>query len=167
MSAAPWGTRQCRTRERRGPRRRLAAAVAAGCLAVAGCGGHTANKRDVVARANAICFSAQQAVRTLAPPASAAELSAYLHKVLPIVTKEASATRALPRPPQDRAILDRYVAAVSAVAAEYRTVTAAAARGDAGAVSAGLARLRTSPATELASEYGLIQCTGSAATGVS
>jgi hypothetical protein len=150
------------------PRRsRALAAVAAVAFGVAGCGGHTATKQDVVARANAICFNAVQAVRSLAPPTSPSTQSDYLHKVLAVVDKEAADTRALPRPARDRAVLDRYVVAVSAVAAEYRTLAADAARNDAGAVSAGLAILRASPATSLARQYGLAQCTGSAATGVS
>ena len=59
--------------------------------------------------------------------------------------KEASATRALPRPAQGRAVLDRYVAAVNASAGEYRALATAAKNGDAAAVSAGLAALRASP----------------------
>jgi hypothetical protein len=148
----------------------LAVSVTAG-LAVTACGGHTATKRDVIARANAICVNALDGVRAVPPPTggtnSPAALAGYLKKVVPIVSKEAADTRALPRPAQDKAILDRYVRAVSATAAQYRTLAAAAQRGDAGAVAQGLAALRTSPAPALAAQYGLARCSASAGSGVS
>ncbi len=152
-------------------RRWLTAVAAAGCLAVTGCGGHTATKQDVVARANGICTNALRAARSLSPPAggagSAAALAAYLEKVVPIVAKEASDTRALPRPVKDRAVLNHYVAAVTATANQYRAVAAAARKGDLAAVSQGLAALRASPVPALAAQYGLNRCNASAGTGVS
>jgi hypothetical protein len=152
------------------PGRRCACAVAT-ALTLAGCGGHTATKRDVVARANAICAATLRAVRSVPPPAggsaSAAALSPYLQKVVPIVQKEAADTRALPHPARDRALLDRYVAAVTATATQYRRLAAAAARQDSAAVSQALAGLRVNPAGTLAAQYGLSQCSASAGTGVS
>ena len=146
-------------------------ALAAGCIAATACGGHTATKQDVIARANGICISALRAVRSVPPPAGAsgspAALAAYLEKVVPIVQKEADDTRALPRPAQDRAVLDRYVAAVTASASQYRALAAAARNGDPAAVSQGLAALRASPVPALAARYGLNRCSVSAGTGVS
>jgi hypothetical protein len=145
--------------------------IVAGSVAATACGGHTATKQDVIARANAICFTALQAVRSLSPPttgtAALASLAGYLHKVVPIVEKEAAGTRALPRPPRDRAVLNRYVAAVSAAGTEYRALATAAARGDRAAVAQAESALRANPATALATEYGLSQCAASGGTGVS
>jgi hypothetical protein len=137
-------------------------------LTVAGCGGHTATKRDVIARANAICAGTLRDVRAVPPPTTGTSgLSAYLRKVAPIVEKEGAATRALPRPAQDRAVLNRYIAAVTAADADYKALAAAAASHDAGAISQALASLHDNPATTLAVQYGLGQCAAAAGTGVS
>ena len=150
---------------------RALAVILAGSIAATACGGHTATKQDVIARANAICFTALQAVRSLSPPTTGtgalASLSAYLHKVVPIVAREAADTSALPRPSPDRAVLNRYVAAVSAAETEYRALASAAARGDHAAVAQALSALHGNAATALATEYGLSQCAASAGTGVS
>jgi hypothetical protein len=94
-------------------------------------------------------------------------LAPYLAKVLPIIEKEASDTRALPRPAQDRALLNRYVAAVTATAGDYNDLATAAKNGDGAGVSQELAALRASPAPALAARYGLNRCNASAGTGVS
>jgi hypothetical protein len=153
--------------------RRLAlpAIATAGCLVATACGGHAVTKKDVIARANAICIDALRAVRSVPPPAGATGspvvLAAYLQRVAPIIKKEASATKALPRPAQDRAILDRYVAAVADGATQYRALAAAAKNRDSAGVSHALAVLRESPAPALAARYGLNRCNASAGTGVS
>jgi hypothetical protein len=148
-----------------------AAAAAAACVAITACGGHTVTKQDVIARANGICINALRAARSLPAPAvgtgSTAALAAYLDRLVPIVEKQASQTRALPRPARDRAILNRYVAAVSAGANQYRTLLTAAKNADSAAVSHGLATLRASPAAALAARYGLTRCNAAAGTGVS
>src|SRR6185437_6493241 len=116
------------------------------------------------------CINALRAARSVPPPAGAgsrAALAAYLQKVAPIVEKEASQTRALPRPAQDRAILDRYVAAVTASANQYRTLARAASAGDLATVTQSLAALRASPVAALAARYGLTRCNVSAGSGVS
>jgi hypothetical protein len=140
-------------------------------VAATACGGHTATKHDVIAQADAICSASLRDVRSVAPPAagqsSLASLSAYLDKVLPIVEKESADTRALPRPAKDRALIDRYVAAVTAAESEYREMAAAAAHNDRATVAQALAALRSSPATVLATQYGLTQCGAAAGTGVS
>jgi hypothetical protein len=126
-------------------------------------------KHDVIARANGICINALRAARSLPPPAggtgSPAALAAYLKNLVTIVEKEASDTRALPRPRADRAVLNRYVAAVTAAANQYRAVETAARKGDSASVSQGLAALRASPAPALAAQYGLTRCNASAGTG--
>jgi hypothetical protein len=145
--------------------------VAAACLAATACGGHTVTKKDVIARANGICINALRAVRSLPPPSGGARspsaLAPYLQKVAPIVEKEASETRALPRPTQDRALLNRYVAAVTASANQYRALADAAKNGDSAALSQGLAALRASPVPALAARYGLTRCNVSAGSGAS
>ncbi len=144
-------------------------AIAAGCVAliVTACGGHTVTKQDVIARANGICITALHAMREVPPPTGSAGLAPYLAKVLPIIDKEAKDTRALPRPAKERAVLDHYVAAVTAGANQYRALATAARNGDTAAVSRGLAALRASPAPALAAQYGLTRCNASAGTGVS
>jgi hypothetical protein len=145
--------------------------VLTGSITATACGGHTATKRDVIARANAICSASVREVRSVTPPAagdgSLASLSDYLQKVLPIVEKEGSDTRALPRPAADRAVLNRYIAAVTGAEQQYRAVAAAAARNDPAAVAQALSALRSSPATTLARQYGLNRCSAAAGTGVS
>ncbi|HEY5188321.1 MAG TPA: hypothetical protein VII87_04755 [Solirubrobacteraceae bacterium] len=157
---------------RRGVRGAIAVSLAVGWLtvcglAVAGCGASAPAKRDVIARGNAICLSALRAVRSQPPPSAAGSLPAladYLKRVVPIVDKEVAAVRALPRPAHDRALLDRYVSALTATGAEYRTLAAAAARGDRSAVAQALAALRASTAAPAAARYGLSDCAGSGAT---
>jgi Lon protease-like protein len=142
----------------------LLLATVAALAAITGCGGHSATRQDVVARANAICFTAQQAARSVASPGAAntKALAAYFDKVVPIVAKEARQLAALPRPKQRQATLNHYVDAVGASVADYRAAARAAAAGDAGGVSQALARLQSTEATRYARAYGLNQCTGSA-----
>lgn len=152
--------------------RRLAeTVVAAACLAATACGGHTVTKKDVIARANGICINTLRAVRSLPPPSGGAgspsALAPYLQKVAPIVEKEASETRALPRPAQDHTLLNRYVAAVTSSANQYRALARAAKDDDSAALSQGLAALRASPVPALAARYGLTRCSVSAGSGVS
>jgi hypothetical protein len=132
---------------------------------VGGCGGHAATRQDVIARANAVCFTAQQAARSLASPAGAAPdskmLAAYFDKLAPIVAKEARQLATLPRPMQRQAALNHYINAVGASVADYHAAAGAAAAGDSGGVTRALARLQSTGATRYARAYGLNQCTGS------
>lgn len=131
---------------------------------LAGCGDHTATRRDVVARANAICFDAQQTLRELAPPTGGAGdlagMSRYLGKVVPIVAKESRQLQALPRPASQRGTLDRFVDAVASSVADYRAAAHAAAGGDGAGVAESLAKLRSVDVAAPARAYGLDQCTG-------
>jgi hypothetical protein len=146
----------------------VAAALAA--LVVTGCGGHTANKQDIIARGNAICAGTLRDLRATPPPAagetSLPGLAAYLRAVMPILQREVSSLKALPRPTADRALLDRYVSAVAQSGATYRALAAAARRGDQDAVNQALAQLEANPASSLAARYGLSQCAGAAGTAV-
>jgi hypothetical protein len=150
-------------------RRVWPAFLALACAGSTACGGHTTTKKDVIAHANGICVSTLRQVREVPPPSgnSLKALGAYLAKVEPIITKQASDTRALPRPAKDRAILNRYVAAVSAGATQYRALATAARNGDSAGVSQALATLRDNPAQALAKEYGLNECIASAGTNAS
>jgi hypothetical protein len=143
-----------------------ALAILIGAALIAGCGGHAATRKDVIARANAICFGAQQAVRSIPSPGAAATdtkaLAAYFDKVTPIVAKEASQLAALPRPKQRQGALNRYVDAVDASVGDYRAAGRAATAGDAGGVNQALAKLGSNRATRYARDYGLTQCAGSA-----
>jgi hypothetical protein len=151
--------------------RRSAIAAIATCVALAGCGGaKQATKQDVVSRANAICTGALRDIRALPSPAaggSTSGLAKYLRQVVPIIDKEVANLRALPRPARDRAVLDRYLAAMAGVDAKYRALLAAARSGDAGAVSDTLSTLAASPAAGLAERYGLSQCASASGTAVS
>lgn len=165
----PRGVPPSPARARRARWPALAAAIAT--LGLAGCGGQTVTKQDVIARGNAICAGSLRDIRAVPPPAGAAGspavLAAYLKRVVPILDKEIFSLRALPRPAQDHSLLNRYVAAVNATAAQYRSLAVAAQAGDSGAVAQALAALRTSPAAALAAQYGLSQCATAAGTGVS
>jgi hypothetical protein len=120
----------------------------------------------VIAQANAICTRTLRDVHSVAPPASASlpDLSTYLHKVVPIVDREVSGMRGLPRPAEDRAVLDRYVAAVAQSGRAYRALARAAGQGDRTAVAQTLDTLAASPAPRLARRYGMAQCATSPAT---
>jgi hypothetical protein len=148
-----------------------AAAVCAVSSLLAGCGGKQVTKPDVVARGNAICAGALRDIRAVPAPAGAsgspAGLSAYVRQVAPIFEKEAEAIQALPKPPQQRALLERYMSAVGRDASHYRMLVAAARGGDTAGVAQALANLRTSPSASLASEYGLSQCAAPGSTAVS
>ena len=94
--------------------------IVAACLAVSACGGHTVTKKDVIARANGICITALRSMRELPPPAGTTGLADYLDKVAPIVENEATQTRALPRPAQDRASPEPLRGRRTATATRYR-----------------------------------------------
>ena len=152
---------------------RLAPALAAAacCFAVSACGSHTATKNDVIARANGICANALRDIRATPSGSggttSLTALAAYLRSVLPILKREASDLRALPKPANGRPLLHQYLSAVGRSTATYRALTAAAARGDQAAVNQALAQLRANPASALAARYGLSQCAGTVGTAVS
>jgi hypothetical protein len=167
-SEHPHVVRASELRVRRSELRLAVALVAALSLSPAGCGGSAPNRQDVIARGNAICAGTLRAIRAVAPPASGgsslAELSGYLQEVLPIVEKEVRSIQALPQPAQDRAELDRFIAAEADSGASYRALAAAAAHGDRSGVTEALARLRSAPAPALAAQYGLTACAASGAT---
>jgi hypothetical protein len=131
------------------------------------CGGSSATKKDVIARGNAICADAVRSVRAVAPPpagsSSATALSGYFQRLLPIVGKEVSQLRKLPRPSNDKALLNRYIDAVTEAGATYKQLAAAARGNDLTAVATDRSALRASPAQSLAQRYGMSQC--AAATG--
>ncbi len=160
-------------RERRTASSRLRLLVNAGfaSIVLAACGSHPATKQDVIARGNAICAGALRELRAIPPPSSGGTslpaLSAYLKDALPIVEGEVSNLRALPRPAQDRALLDRYVAAMTSSSSAYRSLAAAAGRGDQNGVDQALATLQTNPAATFAGQYGLSQCASAGSTAVS
>ncbi len=149
---------------------RTALVAALGALVVTACGGHTASKQDVIARGNAICAAALRDLRATPSPAggetSLSGLAAYLRAAMPILQREVSSLKTLPRPAADRALLDQYVAAVTKSGATYRALAAAAGRGDQDAVNQALAQLQANPASSLAARYGLTQCAGAAGTAV-
>jgi hypothetical protein len=148
---------------------RVIAALAI-CWAVAACGSGDASKHDVIARGDAICASTLRSVRAVVPPSAGtstpAALNGYLERVLPLVAKEVSQLQKLPRPTAEKAVLNRYIAAVAAAGAQYRALAAAASRNDVAAVASGLTALRSSPAGRLAKQYGLTQCAAAAGTSV-
>jgi hypothetical protein len=155
---------------RRSHPRRPAATLAACVVAAAAtaCGGSGATKKDVIARGNAICAGAVRSVRAVAPPSagntSATALSGYFQRLLPIVDTEVSQLRKLPRPSTDRALLNRYIDAVTKAATTYRQLASAARRNDIPSVSTYLSALRASPAQSLAQRYGMGQCAAGSGT---
>lgn len=151
-------------------RLQAALATALAVLLVAGCGGHTTTKQDVIARGNAVCAGAARDLLATAPPAggetSLPGLAAYLRAIMPVLRREVTNLQALPRPATDRALLDQYVSAVVKSGATYQVLATAAERGDQDAVNQSLAQLEANPASSLAARYGLSQCAGGAGTGV-
>ncbi len=138
-------------------------------LALAACGSHTITKMDVIARGNQICETAASSVRSVTPPSggSLSGLAQYYKRVTPIVQTEVKQLRALPRPPQDRALLNRYLDAISSSATEYKALAAAAQDGDRAALASASAALRSNPAASLAVRYGIAQCGASPGTAAS
>ena len=145
------------------------------CLAamlVAGCGSYT--KKDFTAQANAICAHTLQELRALPAPAAAGgdrarlvALGGYLGRAAPLIEGEATKLAKLQRPDgskAQRALLASYLAAEQTTAADYATLARAAASGNAAAVSAAGARLRSSTASGLAAQYGLPDCASPGAT---
>jgi hypothetical protein len=150
--------------------RRIAATVGACLVAVVAtaCGSSSATKKDVVARGNAICSSAVSSVRAVVPPAKGAgsgtALAGYFKQLQPIVAKEVSQLRKLPRPSADKAVLDRYIASVTKAGNVYKQLASAAQRNDIPGVAKYLGELRANPAQSLARQYGMTQCAAAAGT---
>jgi hypothetical protein len=150
--------------------RRIAATLAACLVAMVAtaCGGSSPTKKDVIARGNAICSSAVSSVRAVVPPAKGASsgttLAGYFKQLEPIVAKEVSQLRKLPRPSTDKALLDRYIDSVTKAGNIYKQLAAAAQRNDIPGVAKYLGALRASPAQSLAQRYGMSQCAAAAGT---
>ena len=147
----------------------VALGVPLAALALAACGSSGESKQDFVARANGICTNAIHDVRNVSASGSGGAVSApalakYLEAVAPIVTSEAKQLKALPRPTTDRALLDKYLAAAAATAAQYKALAQAARAGNRQAMSTATAALESNPATGLATRYGLTECAGATGT---
>jgi hypothetical protein len=138
-------------------------------VAVSACGGHTVTKKDVIARGNQICQTAASSVRAVPPPTgqSLPELAQYYKQVTPVVQAEVKQLRELPRPSQDRALLNQYLDAIGSSASEYDALVSAAQNGDRAAVDSASAALRSNPAASLATRYGITECGGSLGTAAS
>jgi hypothetical protein len=153
----------------------IALAVLIGAALISGCGGHTATSKDVIARANAICFQSLQSIRSVPPPVASgtpsfsspaylATFASYVDKVRPIVAKEARRLQALPRPKQRLATLNAFIAAVAKESDDYASIATAASKRDGGGVTKALSKLASNPARSLARQYGMTQCTGVSST---
>jgi hypothetical protein len=144
-------------------------AVSLVALTLTACGSSGESKSDFIARANGICTNAIHNVRNVSVPGSGGAVSApalakYLEAVAPIVVSEAKQLKALPRPTTDQGLLDKYLAAVAAIAAQYKALAQAARAGDHQAMSTATAALQANPATGLATRYGLTECAGATGT---
>ena len=149
-----------------GARRRACAVLAAGCVAATACGGHTATKQDVIARANgsastrcARCATWRRRREARCRPwrrtqGRSSRSSTRRHRIL----------GACPDRLRLGDLLNRYVAAVSDSATSYRALAAAARAGDAPGVAQALSALRSNPAPVLATQYGLTECSAAAGT---
>ena len=138
-------------------------------VALAACGDHTVTKQDVIAQGNQICETAAGSVRSVSAPSGQqpSQLARYYEQVTRIVLREVSQLRALPRPSQDRALLNRYLDAIAGSASEYNALATAARAGDRAALASTSAALRSNPAASLATRYGITQCGGSLGTAAS
>ncbi|MDQ6850029.1 MAG: hypothetical protein M3070_08685 [Actinomycetota bacterium] len=148
--------------------RRIAATLVACLVAVVAtaCGSSSSTKKDVIARGNAICSSAVNSVRAVVPPAKGAgsgtALAGYFRQLEPIVAKEVTQLRKLPRPSTDRAVLNRYIDSVTKAGNVYKQLVSAAERNDIPGVAKHLSALRASPAQSLAQRYGMSKCAAAA-----
>jgi hypothetical protein len=88
----------------------------------------------------------------------------YFKQLEPIVAKEVSQLRKLPRPSTDKAVLIRYIDSVTKAGNVYKQLAAAAQRNDLPGVARYLGTLRDSPAQSLAQQYGMSQCAAAAGT---
>jgi hypothetical protein len=140
------------------------AVVVAVALVLAGCG--SASKKDVIARADAICAGTQRDLRALTPPtgSSLSALASYFGQVVLITDNEATQVHKLPRPKQDLAALDRWIQSVQLAAGDFRALASAAKLADRQAFDTALAALRTSDETGLAERYGARVCAASSGT---
>jgi hypothetical protein len=138
--------------------------AAAAAFALAGCGGKPATRASVIARGDAICASAGRALANLPAASGASGATVDFAKAAPIVTREAKTLNALPHPAADRALLERFLAAESQLAAGYRHLAGLQRTGDASAVRGGITALARNDAASLAHRYGLTQCSAEAAT---
>jgi hypothetical protein len=84
--------------------------------------------------------------------------------VTPVVEWETSALSKLRRPAADRALLERFLAALRAAVAQYRELGRAAAAADVGGVAAAESALAAGDAQALAARYGLRSCGAAGAT---
>jgi hypothetical protein len=149
--------------------RRLAVLACLLAVVVSACGVSSASKKDVIARGNAICTATVRAVRSTGSGATGtgSALDAYLQRIVPIVEKEVAQLRKLPRPTPDRALLNRYLAAIARAGAQYRALGSAARVHDSAGVAQVLGELRSNPAPGLARQYGLTACAGAVGTSTS
>jgi hypothetical protein len=138
-------------------------------VALAACGGHTVTKQDVIARGNQICETAASSVRSVSAPSGQqpSQLARYYEQVARIVQSEVKQLRALPRPSQDRSLLNRYLDAIGSSAGEYGALATAARESDRAALASASAELRSNSAARLATSYGITQCGGSLGTAAS
>jgi hypothetical protein len=141
--------------------------VATVLLGLGGCGSSAPSKQDVIARGDAICESATRAALAVTPTfLPGGRLSPrYYQQTAPIVEAELRSLLALPRPSQDGAVLQRFLAAVSALAVVYRQILAAADRGDTAAIAALNAQAPRIDSTGPALRYGMDGCAHSGAGG--
>ncbi|MGB0093362.1 MAG: hypothetical protein WBP81_12640 [Solirubrobacteraceae bacterium] len=151
------------------PRKLRRTPLLASVVVLAACGSHTVTKKDVIAQGNQICETAASSVRSVPPPngTSLTALAHYYRRVTPIVQTEVRQLRGLPRPAQDRALLNRYLEAIASSATEFQALAAAAQDGDRGKLASASAQLRSNPAASLATSYGITECGGSSGTAVS
>jgi hypothetical protein len=139
-------------------------ALAAASITLAGCGSKPATRASVIARADAICATANRALANLPPASGASGTTIDFIRAAPVVSREAKALRALPHPVTDRATLDHFIAGESSLAAGYRRLAAVQRAGDDAAVQSGLAALGRIDPAPFARRYGLAQCGATAAT---
>jgi hypothetical protein len=136
----------------------LAVGLLSLALGVAGCGSHAVTKAQVITRADAICTDTLRAVR-------ASETgSPGVSGVVPLISREVSRLKALPRPAEDRALLASYLGAMSTELRQWRALASAQAGGSSARTSAALAALSHNQAPQLAARYGMPDCAGAGAT---
>lgn len=155
---------------------RAVAAITLGLLSAVSLGacGSSYTRRDLIARADAICASAIRQTLAIGPPTFGGSssqqlegLAQYLARALPIYQSETAQLRGLRAPAQsasDKAKLSRFLQAVSQAAADFRALLASAKQRDPQGVASAEAALRANPVSALAASYGLKSCGAPGAT---
>lgn len=150
---------------------RLAIACAVCVLGLSACGSSGTSKADYVKQADAICAKGDAQIKAVpmplltgAPATILKNLGTYVDRVLPVAQHVIGQLKALKQPSADKAVLQRYYAALDDAVARLGKLSVAAHQGDAKAVQSGAQALNSAQPDTLARQYGFKRCGGTGGT---